>query len=114
MKVNAGSFDRFIEIWHNVEGVKDSFGESAKTATLFLKTFAHRIEPGGMSDDERDDTQQILTDTKFQWLIRYPHAQIKPTMWILYEGVRFEIVTHPVEIGRKQYLRLTTIQKDNV
>ena len=115
MKINAGQLDEKIEVWYETEGSKNEFGETDKTATLLLTTFAKRIESVVKTDQERlSNNTQILTSNQTQWLIRWTPQSITPKMWVVRENVKYGINQHPTEVGRKQYFILTTEQKDNV
>jgi head-tail adaptor len=115
MRINAGQLDRKIEVWQEVEGAKNQFQETEKTPTVLLATFAKRMEPTNSGDRETmTDNMQILTSNQVQFLIRWTPEKITPKMWVMCDGVKFGINQHPTEVGRNQYLIITTERKDNV
>lgn len=114
MNINAGNLDRQVEIWSMAEGMRNNFNEPTMTPTKRHTVWAAKIErEKGLSDNETltDKAQVIVSDIQ-EWMIRYlPNISTKH--WLIVEGLKYNIVAHPVEIGRRKFLRLVTQIQDN-
>lgn len=103
MRVFSGQLDRRITIY-SVSNT-NSFGAKQKVDTS-LGTFAAKYTPKFVNEVYDKDMITAVADAEF--IVRYNSvtATIKVKDAIVFEGNRYELISAPVQLGRREYLAL--------
>ena len=105
----SSKLDRRVEFL-KPSATADAFNENVGFESVYLSFPAHRKDSTSKQDESLSDNL-IQGVANVEWEIRFlPGLEIK-TNWRLkdlHDGKVYEVIAPPVEIGRRQGIRITT------